>query len=256
MSGTSWHIETAEQLQLLAKWGKLEAFAELVRDPDQEIGRSTRSSTLEVVKRHFQKVLDKIAVDAGLQSRAYLYDVDKHSCKTAKGPDISPQKRTKRAAKQQPYCRMRILQSNDPAFYEYLHRIVLWARCGPPPSAAKYQACHCKPDGVVCPSSYCINPYHLRWDTPKANAADRKNRRMAAANSPSSVKQAGTASRTQPSTVPDQQVHTPIASNQQGSMQSNQAQEQTVPSSMKNKSKKRKQPRCGVVAVRMFQLTD
>lgn len=48
----------------------------------------------------------------------------------------------------------------------YVHRLICEAAHGPPPSE-KHEAAH------SCGVRACINPAHLRWDTPKGNQADQ-----------------------------------------------------------------------------------
>jgi len=49
------------------------------------------------------------------------------------------------------------------------HRVALEMAKGPPPTP-EHEAAHAP---TVCHNKLCINPRHLRWDTPKGNRADK-----------------------------------------------------------------------------------
>ena len=51
-----------------------------------------------------------------------------------------------------------------------VHRFVLAAVAGPPPDGETWFACHAP---VICHDSLCVNPRHLRWDTPQGNVDDK-----------------------------------------------------------------------------------
>lgn len=52
-----------------------------------------------------------------------------------------------------------------------VHRLVCELTYGPAPEGRPF-ACHRRPDGTACESRACINPKHLRWDSPKGNTGD------------------------------------------------------------------------------------
>jgi hypothetical protein len=69
------------------------------------------------------------------------------------------------------YCRVNLTgrRAGQARSMEWVHRIVCWARNGPPPGNdyTKYISGH------LCGNKQCICPMHLQWMTPKSNAACR-----------------------------------------------------------------------------------
>ena len=71
-----------------------------------------------------------------------------------------------------PYYKVRLTEPpvNGQAVFEYLHRIILWAMCGPPDldvlvDPVAMHSCH---------NGQCVNWRHLSWGERKANLQDRR----------------------------------------------------------------------------------
>lgn len=62
------------------------------------------------------------------------------------------------------YLRVKLGVVNGSQVWEYAHRLVLWAMCGPPPPEINFPvAMH------ICHNACCLNPLHLVWGEHREN---------------------------------------------------------------------------------------